>query len=53
MSGEKKKVVNEVLRKYGVHVKKGDVSDTTTPRHNSKNLHAEISCVYVMPETET
>ena len=48
-SGVKKKVVSEVLRKYGVCVyvwSKIIISDTTTPRHNSINLEAEISCAY-------
>ena len=44
-SGEKKKVVSEVSE--------GDVSDTTSQRHNSKNLEDEISCPYIVPETET
>ena len=39
-SGMKKKVVSEVLRKYGVRVKYDNVSDATTPRHKSTNLHA-------------
>jgi hypothetical protein len=39
-SGGKKKVVSGVLRKYGVYVKLGDISDTTKPRHNSTNLEA-------------
>jgi len=47
------KVVSEVLRKYCVSVKKDNVSHTTTPRHNSTNLHTEISCVYIRPEAET
>jgi hypothetical protein len=41
-SGEKKKVVSEVLRKYDACVKYDDFSDTTTPGHNSTNLEAEI-----------
>jgi hypothetical protein len=44
-----RKVVSKVLRKYDVCVKKDGVSDTTTPRHNSTNLEAEISCVYIGP----
>ena len=47
-----KRNVNEVLRKYDVCVKQDDVSDTTTPRHNSTNLEAEISCAYIGPERE-
>ena len=50
---EKKNVVSEVLRKYGVRVKQDDVSDTTMPWHNSIHLHAEFSCAYIRPETET
>jgi len=49
----KKKVVSEVLRKYGECVKYDDFSDTVTPRHNSTNLEAEISCAHIGPETET
>jgi hypothetical protein len=45
----KKKVVSEVLRKYGVRV---NVSDTNMPRHNSTNLEDEISSAYIGPETE-
>jgi len=45
VSDEKKKVVSEVSE--------GDVSDTTSQRHNSTHLEAEISCAYIMPETET
>ena len=44
-SGEKQKVVSEVSE--------GDVSDTTSQRHNSKNFEAEISCAYIVLETET
>jgi hypothetical protein len=49
----KRKVVSAVLGKYDVCVKYDDVSDTTTPRHNSTNLEDEISWVYIRPETET
>jgi len=45
LDGEKKKVASEVLRKY-------DVSDTTTPRHNSTNMETEISCAHIGPETK-
>jgi hypothetical protein len=38
-----------VLRKYDVCVKYNDFSDTTTPEHNSTNLEAEISCLYIRP----
>ena len=44
-SGKKKNVVSEVSE--------GDVSDTTSQRHNSKNLEDGISCPYIVPETET
>jgi hypothetical protein len=33
-------------------MKYNDVPATTTPRHNSKNLEAEISCANLGPETE-
>ena len=36
------------MRKYDVCVKYDDFSDTTTPGHNSTNLEAEISCLYVV-----
>jgi hypothetical protein len=49
----KKKVVSEVLRKYGVCVNQDYVSDNTTPRHNSTNLEAEIPCAYIGSKTET
>ena len=49
----KENIVSEILRKYGVRVKWDDISDTTTPRRNSTHLHAEISCEYIRPETET
>jgi hypothetical protein len=52
-SGEKKKVVSEVLRRCDVCLKYDDFSDTTKPGHNSTNLEAEISCLYIGPETET
>jgi len=54
----KKKVVSEVLRKYGVCVCvcvcvcEGDFSDTTMLRHKSTNLEAEISCAYIGSKTE-
>jgi len=35
-----------------VCVKYDDFSDTTMPGHNSTNLEAEISCLYIGPETE-
>jgi hypothetical protein len=44
-SGEKKKVVSEVSE--------GEVSDTTSQRHNSTKLEAEISSAHIVPETET
>ena len=44
-SGDKKKVDSEVSE--------GDVSDNTLQRHNSTNLEVEISCAYIVPETET
>jgi len=50
----KKKVISEVLRKYGVCVCEVRLfSDTTTPRHNSTNLEAEIYCANIGTETET
>jgi hypothetical protein len=49
VSGEKKKAVSEVMRKYDVCVcvcvKYNDFSDTT-PGHNLTNLEDEISCLY-------
>jgi hypothetical protein len=48
----KRKVVSKVLRKYNVCVKYDDISDTTTPRHNSTNLKAENSCADIRPEIE-
>jgi hypothetical protein len=44
-SEEKKKVDSEVSEGY--------VSDTTSQRHNSTNLEAEISSAYIVPEKET
>jgi len=52
-SGEKKKVVSEVFRRWHECVKYDAFSDTTTPEQNSTNLEAEISCLYIGPETET
>jgi hypothetical protein len=52
-SGENKKVISEVLRKYRVRMKDGDISDTTMPRPNSTNLEAEISSAYFGSERET
>jgi len=50
----KKKVVSEVLRTYGVCVCEVRLCyNTTTPRHNSTNFEAEISCAYIGSETET
>jgi hypothetical protein len=48
-SGEKKKVVSEVMRKYDVCVKYDDFSDTT-PGHNLTNLEIEISCLHIGPK---
>jgi hypothetical protein len=39
--------------KVVIEVSEGEVSVTTSQRHNSTKLEAEISSVYIVPETET
>jgi hypothetical protein len=39
-------------KKVVCEVSEGDVSDTTSQRHNSTNFEAEISCAYIVPEKE-
>jgi hypothetical protein len=53
VSGVKRKVVSEVMRKYDECGKYDDVSDTTMTKHKSTNLEAEISCAYIRPKKET
>jgi len=53
-SGVKNKVDSEVLRKYDVcELSKIIISENTTPRYNSTNLEAEISCTYIVSKTQT
>jgi len=58
VTGEKKKVASEVLRKYGVCVcvcvcVRSKMMFLTPSRHNSTDIEGEISCAYIGPKTVT